>query len=118
MSASDARKRLEKIIENGEDTQPEQETAYFATECPNNENAEYVSLLRQCQFGLFGLYAEDGQDFAGSSDDIHVEIAKLSVVTGMGKRRLKMQCVPTCGFKSYRCCGTFKEGHSASICPA
>ena len=89
MSASDGRKRLEKIIENGEDTQPEQEPAYFATECPNNENAEYASLLRQCQFGLFGLYAEDGQDFAGSSDDIHVEIAKLSAVTGMGKKAVE-----------------------------
>ena len=89
MSASDKRKRLEQIIGDGEDTRPEQEEAFFATECPDSQNAEYALLLRQCQFGLFGLYAEDGQDFVGSSDDIHVEIAKLSVVTGMGKKAVE-----------------------------
>ena len=96
MSASDKRKRLEQIIGDGEDTRPEQEEAFFATECPDSQNAEYALLLRQCQFGLFGLYAEDGQDFVGSSDDIHVEIALSLIHISEPTRHLRISYAVFC----------------------
>ena len=63
--------------------------AYFATEEPGNDEAELSLMLRQCQFGIFGRYADDGQDFEGSSDDIKLVIAQFSMATGMGKKAVE-----------------------------